>query len=86
MYVRFLDLLLRNRTTFIYLSATPLMYAEEIRDFLSIMQNNRVYRDQADDLERIYNKIEQLESEIKATSRDDFIQQAIQKLIIPEDI
>ena len=62
------------------------MYAEEIRDFLSIMQNNRVYRDQADDLERIYNKIEQLESEIKATSRDDFIQQAIQKLLIPEDI
>jgi hypothetical protein len=38
-YVLFLHLLMRNRVTFVYLSATPLTYAEEIHDFITIMQD-----------------------------------------------
>lgn len=56
-YVRLLVLLLRNRVTCVYLSATPLTYADEARDFLSLLQNHQVYSESQDELPRIIDRI-----------------------------
>lgn len=58
---------MRNRVTFVYLSATPLTYAEEIRDFLTLMQDSRVYPDASDynsGLNKIMEKLQSLELKI----------------------
>ncbi len=55
---------MRNRVTFLYLSATPLTYREEINAFLSLMQDNRVFSDSTDyksGLDKIMAKIQELE-------------------------
>ena len=71
---------MRNRTTFVYLSATPLTYAEEILDFLSLMQDNRVYAENSDyasGLAKILERIEVLETKITTRDREQFIDAAI---------
>lgn len=88
-YVLFLHLLMRNRVTLVYLSATPLTYAEEIRDFLTLMQDSRVYSDTSDynsGLNKIMEKIQSLELTIKKQDREQFIDAAIQILRLESDI
>jgi hypothetical protein len=79
--VLFLALLLRNRVTFVYLSATPLTYAEEIHDFLALMQVNSLYSDTQDELPKIMSKLQNLEQSIQASNREEFIEKAILLLL-----
>ena len=88
-YVTFLHLLMRNRITFVYLSATPLTYADEIRDFLSLMQDSRVYSDTSDyasGLTKIMERIQDIELKVKVRDREQFIEAAIQLLKLETDI
>ena len=58
---------------FVYLSATPLTYADEIRDFLSLMQDSRVYSDSSDyasGLAKIMERIQDIELKVKVHDRE----------------
>jgi hypothetical protein len=88
-YVTFLHLLMRNKVTFVYLSATPLTYADEIRDFLSLMQDSRAYSDASDHasgLAKIMERIQDIEIKVKTHDREQFIEAAIQLMRLENDI
>ncbi len=72
-YVRFLTLLLRNRVTCVYLSATPLTYADEVRDFLSLMQVHSVYAESQEEFPKIIAAIQDIEMNTQAQSREEFV-------------
>ena len=85
-YVRLLALLFRNRVTCVYLSATPLTYADEIRDFLSLMQAHAVYNETQEELPKVIAAIQDIEMNVQAQTREEFVKGAIKRLLIPEDI